>query len=528
MANKQLFASIRGPLSPAADVTNEAGGRAYALAPEAALAQLVMTGTLGHAFYTAAATQLDELLAAANAVSPLYVAQIAVFARRHGYMKDTPAVLLASLTLRDPDLCRRAFPLVIDNGRMLRNFVQVLRAGVLGRKSLGSAPKRLVQQWLAGRSVAQLLNDAVGRSPSLADIIRMVHPRPADAERAALYGWLIGRPVDAAALPAPVRELLACQAALAAGAPARLPEVNFQWLTALPLTAAHWAEIARRASWQTLRMNLNTWARHGVFAAPALTEELAARLRDPAAVRRARVFPYQLFATWRALDAAVPGPLREALQDALEVALENVPALPGKVWVLADVSGSMTAPVTGYRRGATTQVSCVDAAALIASAILRRNPTAEVLPFDTEARPLALNPRDSVLTNAGALAGLVGGGTALSAPLAWLNRRKARGDLVLYVSDNQSWADTGAFGGRGPTATLAEWRAFRRRNPAARLVCLDLQPYAHAQVPAGPAGQGEVLHIGGFSDAVFGVIDRFARGEHDGAHWVAAIAAVEL
>jgi hypothetical protein len=69
---------------------------------------------------------------------------------------------------------------------MLRNFVQVLRSGVLGRKSLGTAPKRLVQRWLDGRTVAQLMNDAVGQSPSLADIIKMVHPRPVNLERVRL------------------------------------------------------------------------------------------------------------------------------------------------------------------------------------------------------------------------------------------------------------------------------------------------------------------------------------------------------
>ena len=33
--------------------------------------------------------------------------------------------------------------------------------------------------------------------------------------------------------------------------------------------------------------------------------------------------------------------LREALQDAMEIALENVPAIDGKVYVFPDISGSM-------------------------------------------------------------------------------------------------------------------------------------------------------------------------------------------
>ncbi|WP_295455784.1 RNA-binding protein [uncultured Thiodictyon sp.] len=525
MANKQLFASSRGRLLPGADTVNEAGGLAYALPPKAALAQLVMTGTLGNAFYANAQAQLGALLDCARQVDPLYVAKTAVFARRHGYMKDTPAVLVAMLTLSSPDLARRAFEQVVDNGRMLRNFVQVLRSGVLGRKSLGSAPKRMVQRWLDDRAVAQLMNDAVGQSPSLADIIKMVHPRPVNPEREAVYGWLLGRTVAAEQLPEQVRTYEAFKAALAAGdQQAPLPAVNFQLLTALPLTPAHWIEIARRAPWQTLRMNLNAYARHGVFGergTDGLVSDLAARLRDRETIRRARVFPFQLLATWRALDERVPVELREALQDAMEIALENVPVLAGKVYVLPDVSGSMGAPVTGARQGASSQVTCRDAAALIASAILRHNPSAQLIAFDDQVRPLALNPRDSVTTNAAVLARTGGGGTNTSQPLAWLNARQARGDLVLYCSDNASWMDHRH---AGATETLRQWEAFRVRNPAARLVCLDLQPYASSQA----LSRADILNIGGFSDAVFEVLGRFARGEHDGEHWVAAIEAVEV
>ena len=48
------------------------------------------------------------------------------------------------------------------------------------------------QAWLNNASDAQIQRAAVGQSPSLADAIRMVHPKPASAERRALYAYLIG------------------------------------------------------------------------------------------------------------------------------------------------------------------------------------------------------------------------------------------------------------------------------------------------------------------------------------------------
>jgi len=43
-------------------------------------------------------------------------------------------------------------------------------------------------------------------------------------------------------------------------------------LSALPLARKDWVSIAKNATWQTTRMNLNTFARHGVFEADGLVE----------------------------------------------------------------------------------------------------------------------------------------------------------------------------------------------------------------------------------------------------------------
>lgn len=512
MANLQLFQTLRGALQPVADTRNEAGGAAYALSPKHQLAQLAATGCLNNTFYAQAKDQLDAVLALAREVDPLFVAKTAVYARRAGHMKDMPALLAATLAVRDVSLLAKVFPRVVDNGKMLRNFVQMLRSGAAGRKSLGTRPKKLVQQWLLEATEAQLLNAAVGNTPSLADVVKMVHPKPAEAWRAAWFAWLIDRPYALEALP-PVTQAFE---RFKRDRTQEVPDVPFQMLTALELDTQAWAQIAQRGSWQMVRQNLNTFARHGVFALPGLAEAVAAKLRDPQAVAKARVLPYQLMAAWTATGAEVPHVVKEALQDAMELALANVPQFEGRVVVCPDVSGSMSSPVTGHRGSATTAVRCIDVAALVAAAVLRRNADARVLPFETKVVPLQLNPRDSVMTNAAKLAAVGGGGTSCSAPLALLNKEKAQAELVVLVSDNESWADRAR--GRG-TATMQEWAAFKKRNPTARLVCIDIQPYATTQAQE----QGDVLNIGGFSDEVFKLLAVYAAGGLGADHWVGVI-----
>jgi 60 kDa SS-A/Ro ribonucleoprotein len=195
--------------------------------------------------------------------------------------------------------------------------------------------------------------------------------------------------------------------------------------------------------------------------------------------------------------------------------------MAGRVVVCPDVSGSMRSPATGQRGSATTAVRCVDVAALYAAAVMRANPDAVVLPFETDVVSVALNSRDTVLTNAEKLAAVGGGGTNCSAPLAWLNRRKIQADVVIFISDNESWVDATR---RGATATLVEWEVFRLRNPQARLVCVDVQPYATTQA----AERADILNVGGFSDDVFKIVGAFAAGQLSGEHWVGAIEAVAL
>lgn len=528
--NRKLFARTAPAVAPVTRVTNAAGGAAYGFEARHALAQYAATGCLNDTFYAGAAMQLETVLALCAGQPAEFIAKLAVWSRNRGLLKDLPALLVALLTVEDAALADRVFDRVIDNGKQLSNFVQVLRSGVVGRGSLASLPKRLVQRWFDQRTDAQVFRASVGNTPSLADVIRLAHPRPATASRRALYGWIIGKPVDVAALPEEVRAFAQWRAA-PRGLP---PDVPFLMLTGIEQTTAAgetagsaldkfaWREIARRATWQQLRMSLNTFARHQVFEDKGLTRDLAKKLGDSAQVRAAKAMPYQLLMAWAAsASGQVPTAMRDALERAMEVAIENVPALPGKVFVCCDVSGSMHSPVTGHRGGGTTAARCIDVAGLMSAAMLRKNRSAEVLAFEHQVVDLSLRAKDSVMRNAQKLAAVGGGGTSCSAPLEKLNAEGARGDWVVFVSDNESWCDPV----RGAeTAMLKAWRVFKARNPRARLVCIDIQPNGTTQAHEAR----DVLNVGGFSDAVFEVIAGFAEGGPRGHRFVDVIEAIEV
>ncbi|NHZ66372.1 vWA domain-containing protein [Massilia genomosp. 1] len=516
MANAQLFQTLKGIFVPRADGLNAAGAAAYSMSPRHQLAQYAATGCLNSTYYVNAQSQLATVMELCEKVDTTFIAQTAIYCRERGYMKDMPALLTAVLAAKGAPELTPVFRRVVNNGKMLRNVVQIIRSGAAGRKSLGTRPKRLVQQWLNRASEKELLSASIGTTPSLGDVVKMVHPKPSQAWRDAFFAWLIGKPFNADALP----DALKAFEAYKADQSQPVPDVPFQMLTSLSLPPQAWAQIARQGGWHMVRMNLNTFGRNGVYELPGMIEVIADKLRDPVAIAKAGVFPYQLMSAYMAASTEVPRGISDALQDALELSLSNVPQVEGKVVICPDVSGSMQSPVSGYRGGGTSKVRCIDVAGLIAAAMLRKNPDALVLPFENYVRVCELNARDTVMTNAQKLAAIGGGGTNCSAPLAQMNKQKVMADLVVYVSDNESWIDQRA----GATATMSEWALFKQRNPAARLVCIDCTPNSSSQA----AERADVLNVGGFSDDVFKIIAAFAAGQLGAGHWVGEIESIAL
>lgn len=537
MPNKNLFSTSRQNVAvPVVNTVNNAGGVAYAMSAKHALAQLASTGCFNDTFYTSSETQLKDVLELAAKVSPEFVAKTAIYARERGFMKDMPAFLLAYLS-KHSELFAKILPRVVDNPKMLRNVVQMIRSGATGRKSLGTRPKRAIQSRLASWDDKTLFRGSVGNQPSLADVIKMVHPKPANASRDAMHRYLIGKEFDVEKLPVSVQEFESFKKGLTQ----EVPDVPFEMLTALPLNQKQWAQIARNASWTKTRMNLNTFLRHGVFSESGMDKLIADRIKNQDLISRAKVFPYQLMTAYFNCDDGVPSIVKNALQEAMEHATSNVAKLDGKVYIFTDVSGSMSSAVTGARGSATSKVRYIDVAALITSTILRRNPDAEVIPFEgnvVDIKRLNINPMDSIMTNAQKLSSIAGGSTNCSAPLALLNTQKAKADLVIYVSDNESWVDTNvtsnSYGasktyyyannnGRG-TATMDQWKVFKSRNPKAKMVCIDIAPNKTMQA----AGSKDILNVGGFSDQVFDIINTFLTDGVDGETWTKKIEEIAL
>ena len=517
MANKNIFKNKK--LLPSATTTNNAGGIAYAVSDKNALARLCATGTLGNTFYSTAEADLVKILDLCGRVPLSFVGQLAVYCRQKGLLKDIPALLLAYFVINSADYdfeqVQSVFNDVVNNGKMLKNFVQIIRSGQLGRKSLGTRSSRLVNAWLNAREPESLFKDNIGNDPSLRDVLMLSHPKGKNASQNAMFKYIMDGTYSKL-LPADVRSYEKWKA----GEIEFTPEIPFEYLTNRSLSADEWSEVLQTCSWQVLRMNLNTFQRHNVFDNPINIKIAANRLADPKALPKF-VYPYQIYTSSKFADVAPA--IQDGLASALENSLANVKAFSQNITVLTDISTSMASPVTGARGTVNSKIRCVDVAALISSIILSKNPNTKCIAFNDGVGLANINKNRTIIENTAGLAAMLSGGTNTGNALAHLNRIIDQSPVVLIVSDNQSWITKKNFDHfHSTTPALAEWEKYRRRVKNAKLICLDLQPEASAQVPE----REDVLHIGGWSESVFEIICQFIDGGT--ASFVEEIEKVEL
>lgn len=537
MPNRQVFRTEktgRG-VTKATGKTSE-GIRAYEVHPEQTLAELACVGTFNNTFYNSAESQLDTLLTLGAEVSDEYLARLAVYSRKMGFMKDMPVAMLALLSTRNTNLFNKVFHKVVDNVRMIRGFVQVMRSGAVGRKSLGTAPKKRVQEAIQRLKPFMLLDGSVGNDPSLADVIKMVHPKPISTEymtakeMEAAFAWIIGKEVAFDNLP---RNFQAYED-FKKGTTKEVPHVNFRLIDGLPtMSEQYWRELGYTMNWTTLRMNLNTLNRHNAFDDKVLVKHAAKILSDPDLVHASRCFPYQIKTAYDTTKTQIPQEVSNALQDALDASIDNVPTMPGRILICIDISGSMDCSVGGGGKdygitGNASKTTCMDIAGLFGAAIFKKNADTVVKAFSDRLYDVNLNPRDSVATITDMICGSGShGGTNLSAGVAWALNNNEKFDAILFFSDMEANISESGYVRYGATRTASLLQEYRHRvNRGVKVVLCNLAANKGFSQLDGNVDRN-VLQIAGFSDQVFNIIHSFLENNEPG-HWVSVINNIQI
>lgn len=302
---------------------NKAGAIMDTMTPEELLAKIATMCIVTSK--TRSTATVGDLINAAVRCSPEYVAQVAIYARTTAQMKDTPVILLAHLLARkEPELFSEVAPHVLTDLGTIKKFVGVVRGGQLGIKSLGSAAKNYIRNFMMEMDPQFLFAQDYG-TPSVKDLVALTHPRPAGSH-IPYFAWTMGKTKE---YPEFLREY---QQFLEGELKERLPRY-----VPANLLMNHWHKlddkqkdlVIAKSSWTQIRKNYNKFAAHN----ETLTNE---KLLDVDA-NILRKDLDSLMTTWREIGFS------DKFELALVKSIAYTPALPEdlKVQIFIDNSGSM-------------------------------------------------------------------------------------------------------------------------------------------------------------------------------------------
>jgi 60 kDa SS-A/Ro ribonucleoprotein len=477
MAKFSIMAALkRGKNQP--DTVNLAGGRAFKQTAKLELVSVLLTTFLEDEFYRkekATIARIRELIAQAG--DPRFAAKAAIYARHSHGMRSVSHVVAgelakavkgaswtkhfhAQVVRRPDDVVEILAYYLAAHGRPVPNSL---------KKGLGAALARFDEHQLA----KYRREHGVFK---LVDAVNLVRPPSTPALTKLVKGGLA---------PAETWETKLTQAGTA-----ETPE------QVAAAKAGAWAGLVRERKLGYLALLRNV--RNILTHAPEVAGELARQLADAAAVRRALVFPFQFLSAVEVLKQGnLPGAARlmDALNEAIDHSLANVPKFEGSTLVALDSSGSMA--------GRPQTIGSLFAATLVKAT------GADLMLFSDDAKYVTLNRRDTTLTAADSIP-FISGGTNFNAIFARANRGY---DRIVILSDMQGW-----MGGGAPVQPFAAYQVRHQVQP--RVYSFDLKGNGTMQFP-----QERVYALAGWSDRVFEIMQKL---DHDPEALVREVEAVSL
>lgn len=457
--------------------TNLAGGEAYQESPKLEFVSILLTSFVRDQFYKSADDGLQRVKELIEAIADRkFVAKAAIYARTKYGMRSISHVVAGELAkaVKGERWTRRFFENVIHRPDDMLEIVAYYKANY--GKAMPNALKDGFAAKLAKLDEYQLAKyKAERKAVNIYDLVNLCHPKATAA---------LNKLMKSELAPAETWEVKLTQS----GQRAETDEQKAE------LKKEAWTELieSRKLGYFALLRNL----RNILEQAPEVLDQALLMLTDERLIKKSLVLPFRFTTALEKMEELCDTQLIiKALNQAVDIALSNVPHLEGKTLVALDCSGSM--------EGKPAQIG-----ALFAAVLLKSN-DADLILFSDNARYKTLNTQDSTLTMANSIKFAMGG-TNFHAIFETANRPYAR---IIILSDMQGW-----IGHTAPTKTFQAYCQQHACHP--KVYSFDLQGYGTLQFP-----EKDVYCLAGFSDKVF---DTMQLLETDREALLHEIEAVEL
>jgi hypothetical protein len=437
---------------------NYEGGEAYIPTHKNELLMRVLSSFAGENSFYKSGSELDaELRECIAKNDPEFVLKLAYYARHHMHLRSTPVVLMGeyalgkrrfsgawkyiAATITRPDEITELCAYVIGQNKMRKIYTGKLPHVI--KKGVAAAFGKFDEYQLAkyNRSGDITLKDAMF----------LTHPKRTELTDKLTNGTI------------------------------KTPDTWETYISAHGSSRETWEAILPKMPYMATLRNLRNVEQHECDLRP-----VAAKIANKEAVLKSRQLPFRFFSAYREVGSTI---LMDALQDAIEVSVNNAPKFEGKTLVLVDVSASMDSRVSDK-----SKVNLSDIAALFGAMLHKLNPhNTDVVSFAEGFQHVTLSSRDGILTNMGKIQNVnVGYATYAHKPIEDAMAKGIKYDRIILLSDMQVYNVGGSTSFK---VSLNKYKAAVNKNVL--LYSFNLAQYGQLAVPE----QNTVL-VSGWSDNV--------------------------
>lgn len=453
---------------------NKAGGASYQMPIKERLASRVLGSFFGEPAYYGDCT--PDMINEANEVgkkNPEFLAKLAVFARETMFLRTTPTVLIGILGLHGKKYVRPAMRRVIlrpDQVTELMAWCNQQKTPNLNQVKLGVADAlNRFDSYQFGKYKGG------GGKIHLRDALIWSHPKPVDKLHEGLFKDMIDGTL---------------------GSPRTWETV----ISEKGNNAEAWEgliESDRLPYMATLR-NLRNMLKAGISEVHMQT--VCTMISNPHRVAKSKQFPYRFLAAQQQLteqDSPLTGMCLEAIGQAADFSVENVPKLEGVTFITADNSGSMYSPIS-----AKSKIMRSDVANLMQAIFKAQNDRAITSVFGARFEIVNVRPGAGVLENCERFKNTnVGHATYAHLAIKYLLDKQLRVDRIIILTDEQIWDRENIWDLGASSSFKRNLDQYRRKiNPGCWLHIMNLAGYGDAVMPAGTQ---KISRINGWTDRIF-------------------------
>ena len=486
------------------DMKNHEGEQTYEMSAEMMLYSAVVTSLVCDTFYESSNDRLKRIADLIRIVDPVFVAQLAIYAREEMHLRSIPLFLIVELAkVHNGDrLVSNTIARVVQRADEIMELLacyQLQNPDRSGYKRLNRL-SRQIQNGLkqAFNNFDEYQFGKYNRNNAavkLKDALFLVHPKAKSSEQQEIFNKIASDNL----------------------------EVPYTWETELSMLGQKafdyqeeknkalrecWEGLIEsgRLGYMALLRNLRNILSAGLDS--YTLKIVCDTISSEHAVKKSKQLPFRFYAAYQEI-CKIETPNTHLIIDALEKAVvhsvNNIAHFDANTSVLlaCDVSGSMT-----KRISTQSKIMNYDIGILLASALRQKCSRVITGIFGDIWHPSEGGPRYPILRNTTAMhsnINKVGYSTNGYKVIDWLISLNIKMDKIMFFTDMQMWDSTAS-----GSHLERSWIRYKQLYPNAQLYLFDLNGYGQAPIKV---ENNDVTLIAGWSEKIFDLLDAIKNGK---------------